>query len=51
MLRRTKQREVILDILKESRNHPSAEEIYIKAKMFMPKISLSTIYRTLKSFY
>ena len=49
MLRRTKQREVILDILKESRNHPSAEEIYIKAKMFMPKISLSTIYRALKS--
>ncbi|MFZ8845911.1 MAG: transcriptional repressor [Candidatus Hydrothermia bacterium] len=30
MLRKTKQREVILDILKESRNHPTAEEIYIK---------------------
>ena len=49
MLRKTKQREVILDILKESRNHPTAEEIYVKARMFMPKISLSTIYRTLKN--
>ncbi len=48
MLRKTRQREVILNILKENRNHPTAEDIYIKARMHMPKISLSTVYRTLK---
>ena len=48
MLRKTKQRKLILDILRESRNHPPAEEIYIKARMYMPKMSLSTVYRTLK---
>ncbi len=39
---------MILDILRECRNHPSAEEVYIKARMRMPTISLSTVYRTLK---
>jgi len=48
MLRKTKQRNIIMNILKEDRTHPTAEDIYIKARMFMPRISLSTIYRTLK---
>lgn len=49
MLRKTKQRSIIMDILRETRNHPTAEEIYLKARLYMPKISLSTVYRTLRS--
>ncbi len=44
----TKQRETILQILREHRNHPTALEIYDLAKRVIPEISLSTIYRTLK---
>jgi Fur family peroxide stress response transcriptional regulator len=47
-MRITKQREVILKILAERRDHPTAFEIYEHAKNLFPEISLSTVYRTLK---
>ncbi len=43
----TKQRKLILDIINDSREHPTAEEIYHKAKLVMPSIALGTVYRNL----
>ena len=45
--RNTRQRGVILDILKESREHPTAEAIYLEARRMLPNISLGTVYRNL----
>src|SRR5574344_2073855 len=48
-MRYSKQREVILNCLKENVVHPSAEYIYAKAKEHMPGLSLATVYRNLNS--
>jgi Fe2+ or Zn2+ uptake regulation protein len=45
--RNTRQRAVILDILKMTRSHPSAEMIYHEARKALPNISLGTVYRNL----
>lgn len=49
-MRNTKQKELVLDILKKSYNHDSASDIYEKAKEIIPNISLGTIYRILNEF-
>lgn len=49
-LRLTEQRRVIAAVLEESRDHPDAEELYRRASLADPKISLATVYRTLKLF-
>ena len=43
--RNTKQKEIILDILKENRIHPTINEIYVLAKEKYPSIGQATIYR------
>lgn len=45
--RNTRQRAVILDILRESCAHPTAETIYKDARRVIPNISLGTVYRNL----
>ena len=45
--RNTRQRAVILDILRESHAHPTAEMIYKDARRVIPTISLGTVYRNL----
>ena len=45
--RNTRQRGVILDILKGSHEHPTAESIYREARRVLPHISLGTVYRNL----
>jgi len=45
--RNTKQRAVILDILKKGGYHPTAEAIYQEARKVIPNISLGTVYRNL----
>ena len=45
--RMTKAREAILTVLKESTEHYSAEEIFLKTRKYYPGIGLATIYRTL----
>jgi len=45
--RYSRQREKILEFLKDSKNHPSADEIYGKMKEYFPSISLGTVYRNL----
>lgn len=47
-MRDTKQRRIILKVLKESTRHPSADEIYLEVKEFIPNISLGTVYRNLE---
>lgn len=45
--RNTRQRGVILDILKGTHEHPTAETIYREARQLLPNISLGTVYRNL----
>lgn len=45
----TPQREYILDLFLESKDHPSAEFIYKVVKEKFPYISLSTVYNTLNT--
>lgn len=49
MARYSKQREVINNILKGTKAHPSAAEVYEKAREEIPNISLGTVYRNLDS--
>ena len=43
----SKQREEIIEVLESSKNHPTAEEIYLKLKENLSTSSRSTIYRNL----
>lgn len=45
--RSTKQREHIFALILEKRDHPTADEIYARAKNGMPTISLATVYNCL----
>ena len=44
----TRQRGLILDVIRERVGHLEAEEIYRLAKRKAPRLSLSTVYRTIK---
>ncbi|MDK2820665.1 MAG: Fur family transcriptional regulator, peroxide stress response regulator [Clostridia bacterium] len=45
--RMTKQKRVILDILRNTDTHPTADWIYEQARKVLPDISLGTVYRNL----
>ena len=45
--RTTRQRRLILDIVRHHRGHPTAEEIYDLVRETLPRTSLSTVYRNL----
>ena len=47
--RMTHQRKVILENLKNTESHPSADEIYLKVRKILPHISLGTVYRNLET--
>lgn len=49
-LRSTRQREIILDCFLKTRQHVSAEDLYLEIKATDPTIGYATIYRTLKLF-
>lgn len=49
-LRMTEQRRVIARVLQDSADHPDVEELYSRASAVDPKISLATVYRTVKLF-
>src|SRR5690606_31724609 len=46
-LKITEQRRVILRILEDAEDHPSAELVYDRTKEIDPSISIATVYRTL----
>jgi Fe2+ or Zn2+ uptake regulation protein len=43
----TPQRQQVYDVLLEERDHPTAEEVFIRAKRRMPEISIATVYNCL----
>ncbi|MCU0588941.1 MAG: transcriptional repressor [Syntrophobacteraceae bacterium] len=45
----TIQRRMILDELRASRSHPTADEVYERVKRKLPRISLGTVYRNLEA--
>lgn len=49
-LRITGQRRVIAAILSDAADHPDVEEVYRRANAVDSRISLSTVYRTLRLF-
>ena len=49
-LKMTDQRRVIARVLSESTDHPDVEAVYRRASKIDPKISIATVYRTLKLF-
>ncbi len=46
----TGQRRIIARVLSSSKDHPDVEEVYRRANEIDKRISLSTVYRTLKLF-
>ena len=46
-LRLTPQRQQVYDVLRNKRDHPTAEEVFIRAKKTMPEISHATVYNCL----
>jgi len=43
----TPQREQVYGVLLEQRDHPTAEEVFIRAKRRLPEISMATVYNCL----
>ena len=46
--RLTSQRQIILNYLKSTKIHPSADTIYHTVRKILPQISLGTVYRNLE---
>ncbi len=44
----TRQRKVILEELRKTSSHPTADEVYERARLRLPRISLGTVYRNLE---
>lgn len=49
-LRMTDQRRTIAGVLQDADDHPDVEELYNRASAVDPRISLATVYRTVKLF-
>jgi Fur family transcriptional regulator, ferric uptake regulator len=49
-LRITEQRRVIARVLSESDDHPDVEQLHRRAARIDPKISIATVYRTVRLF-
>ena len=49
-VRLTDQRKLIARIMSESENHPDVDELHKKVSKFDSKISIATVYRTVKLF-
>jgi Fur family ferric uptake transcriptional regulator len=49
-LRMTDQRRVIAQVLQEAIDHPDVEQLYSRAVLVDPAISIATVYRTVKLF-
>jgi len=49
-LRMTEQRRTIAGVLEAATDHPDVEELYNRAVAADPRISLATVYRTVKLF-
>ena len=46
----TEQRKIIAKVMSESSDHPDVDELYNRVSNIDPKISIATVYRTVKLF-
>jgi Fur family ferric uptake transcriptional regulator len=46
----TDQRKIIAKVMSEAQDHPDVNELYNRASKIDPKISIATVYRTVKLF-
>lgn len=49
-MKMTDQRRVIARVLSDSEDHPDVEEVYRRATAIDPRISIATVYRTVRLF-
>jgi Fur family ferric uptake transcriptional regulator len=49
-MRMTDQRRVVAQVLSEAKDHPDVEELYRRAHVVDPHISIATVYRTVRLF-
>jgi Fur family ferric uptake transcriptional regulator len=49
-LKMTDQRRVVAKVLSEATDHPDVEALYARASKIDPRISIATVYRTVKLF-
>ncbi len=49
-MRMTEQRKVIASVLSDAEDHPDVEEVYRRASAIDSKISIATVYRTVRLF-
>jgi Fur family ferric uptake transcriptional regulator len=49
-LRITEQRRVIARVLSEAEDHPDVEALHVRSAAIDPKISIATVYRTVRLF-
>lgn len=50
MQRITNQKIIILDFLRETKIHPTAEQVFLEVQKKLPRISRATVYRILEGF-
>ncbi len=48
MLKRSRQRDAILKVLRGTRSHPTADWVFSEVRKEIPNISLGTVYRNLR---
>ena len=44
----TKQREVVLQVIRDAEQHLTANEVFVNAKQLLPSISFATVYNSLR---
>ncbi len=49
-LRMTEQRRIVARVIGAAEDHPDVEELYTRASAIDPRISIATVYRTVKLF-
>ena len=49
-IRMTSQREIIIQVIEESDDHPDVDQIYLRANALDKTISIATVYRTVRLF-
>ena len=47
MVRQTRQRAAVIEVLQTSRTHPDAAQVHAQVREKLPSVSLGTVYRTL----
>jgi len=51
MYKRSKQRDMILDYLKNTKSHPTPEQIFDNLRIEHPELGIATVYRNLKTLH